>query len=120
MANLTGAQLPKTAEKAMELFLPLEPKKKAVSKRAQSLSVSEMGEYAGAYSNGSDRELIFFEGGKLFLKRGLAKMLLKKTGALRFQTEKNNGEDLVFVPKAGGHVEYLFRNGRTLKKEPAK
>src|SRR4030095_15163593 len=51
LANRSGSLLNKTAEKAMELILPLEAKAEDKAELAMSISKAELSGYVGTYAN---------------------------------------------------------------------
>src|SRR5262249_30868204 len=78
-----GTFLNKTARKALELMLPLEPNRAVPSFRSQMMSDAEMAKYAGTYANESTAE-IQLTNGHLFLKEGNLVMPITKIGNLQF------------------------------------
>lgn len=68
LANKTGTVLGQTVEKAMELFLPLQPATPAASRKEMPLTLSEMEEIAGTYRNGLLRIDLFIRDEKLIRK----------------------------------------------------
>ncbi|MGE5208073.1 MAG: serine hydrolase domain-containing protein, partial [Alphaproteobacteria bacterium] len=68
MANKTGTILGKTAEAAMELFLPLQPKALVPIPEPVPMTKSEMQEIAGTYRNGLLRIELFVRDGQLIRK----------------------------------------------------
>lgn len=68
MANKTGTALGKTTEKAMELFLPLQPKAPVSPRQKMPLTQPEMEEVAGTYRNGLLRVDLFIRDRQLIRK----------------------------------------------------
>ena len=68
LANKTGTVLGQTIEKAMELFLPLQPGTPAASRPEMPLTQPEMEEIAGTYRNGLLRIDLFVREGQLIRK----------------------------------------------------
>jgi CubicO group peptidase (beta-lactamase class C family) len=68
MANKTGTILGKTAEAAMELFLPLQRRPVAATPAPMPMTKSEMEEIAGTYRNGLLRIDLFVRDGQLIRK----------------------------------------------------
>jgi CubicO group peptidase (beta-lactamase class C family) len=68
MANKSGAVFGKTTEKAMELFLPLQPKPPVSPRQKMPMTQPEMEEVAGTYRNGNLRIDLFVRDGKLIRK----------------------------------------------------
>src|SRR3989442_12764136 len=69
LGNRTGVALNKTAEKAMELMLPLKPKEADKPKPELPMSESEIAGYVGKYGQRSVSHEIILKDGKLFLKQ---------------------------------------------------
>ncbi len=113
LANRTGASLPRTAERALELVLALPPAP-AVSGSTSAppppMTGREMAAYAGVYSQGARRMEIVAKDGKLFLRQGARETELRRTGAHRF------APNLFFVAGADGTIEYLHSGGRSWRK----
>ena len=118
VANKTGVHLPRTAEKAMELMLPLtaldEPKP------ALAMSESEMANYAGVYDNSHKIE-VYVKAQKLFLREENVEMAVTKIGDYRFtvaRITRRTGapQELALVPDANGKIEYLHLGGRAYKR----
>lgn len=122
LVNRSGGSLPKTAEKAMEMMLPLEPK---AERKAQPMTMTadEMKKYVGAYRQGTTRVDISIENGQLVLHLTLPNNrqqgIITKRGAGRFTVKFTNGSEAEFalVEGADGKAEYFHRGGRTLARE---
>ena len=118
LGNRTGLSLNKTANKAMELMLPL----RRLVKKAESdlpMSSSEMQSYAGAYEQRGTRFEILIKQGKLLLKQGSSEMPVRKVGENRFSASPpGNAAPLEFalVPGAGQSAEYLQIGLRAAKR----
>jgi len=113
-----GTFLNKTARKALELMLPLEPNRAVPSFRSQMMSDAEMAKYAGTYANESTAE-IRLTNGRLFLKEGNLVMPITKIGNLQFAVTipgTSQTQTFVILTAADGTVEYLHRFGRAMKK----
>ena len=108
LANRSFAILGKTAEKAMELVLPLKAGVDENPKPPQEMSAAEMEKYVGLYSNSPPSWEVFTKDGKLFLKQEEAVFLLTKTGDHRFNIAPPGEGELIFVTDAEGRVEYLY------------
>ena len=89
LANLTGASLPKTVEKALELLLPPEPKAAPPAKRVTAGPAD-----AGVYVNGSQKIELAWKDGRI-----------------------SPPGDFVLVRDAAGRAEYLCRGSRCLKRQ---
>lgn len=68
LANKTGTILGRTAETAMELFLPLQPKPPVPAAAAMTMTKAEMEELAGTYRNGLLRIELFVRDDQLMRK----------------------------------------------------
>lgn len=68
MANKTGTIMGRTAEVAMELFLPLKAKPSRLVPESIAMTKDEMEELAGTYRNGLLRIQLFLRDGQLFRK----------------------------------------------------
>jgi CubicO group peptidase (beta-lactamase class C family) len=91
VANRSGASLPATTEKALELLLPL---KERVATARREIPVP-----VGIYRNGDQRIEIVDRDGKLVVKRGASETPL--------------APNIVPVAGADGQVEYLFAGSRS-------
>lgn len=109
LANRSAALLSKTAEKAMELILPLEKKTESSSLHAVAITKAEIVNYLGTYVNTPERAEILAKEGKLFLRREEGQFPITKIGNYRFSVEKQSesAEEFVLVPAANGKIEYL-------------
>jgi CubicO group peptidase (beta-lactamase class C family) len=119
LTNKGGQRLDKSAEKAMELLLPLKAKEE--NKPGQELPVTEaeMANYAGTYSQAGVSLEILIKDGKLFFKQGPAQLPMAKVGENRFTVARPGAPrplELVIVPGADGKAEYLHFGLRAVKK----
>jgi CubicO group peptidase (beta-lactamase class C family) len=120
-ANRTGAILGKSLEKALELSLPLEPKRQEPRKQVVPMTLAEMDNYAGTYVNGALKIELIVRDGKLFRKEFYPttiedgpgrdfEALVTKVGTNRFAFTLP-GETIpaqfVLVPGPNGRPEYL-------------
>jgi len=113
LGNRTGVALNKTAEKAMELMLPLKPGEARTAVQDLPMTDAEMSGYAGRYGQREVSVEILRLHGKLFLKQGQSEMLIRKTGENRFEAvTPGNAAPIEFalVRGASGAVEY-FQSG---------
>lgn len=108
LANRSFAILGKTAEKAMELVLPLKAGVEEKPKPMLEMSAAEMRMYVGVYSNSPPSWEVFAKDGKLFLKQEDNVFLLTKVGDHRFSIAPPGEGELIFVTDAEGKVEYLY------------
>ena len=105
----------KTAEKAMELLLRLEPKP-AEQRQPLPVRAAELAKYAGVYSQpGVMRELVVKDG-KLYLKQGKADVPVTKVGENRFSAGALAAQELIFIPGRDGRIAYLHSGGRAFGK----
>jgi CubicO group peptidase (beta-lactamase class C family) len=119
LANRSSSLLNKTAEKAMELLLPLEAKRARKSEQALPVSGSEMSEYVGTYANKPESAEILVKQGKLILKRADGEFPITKIGNCRFsiiKSSESKAEEFVLVPGANGKAEYLHMDRHALRK----
>ena len=113
LANRTGAGLPATADKAMELMLPMKPRT-TPARRTLDTTADDLRRHPGVYQNGDARIEITARDGRLYLKRGRgADAALNKLGADRFGVEGAPGE-YVFVAGESGVSEYVASGSRSL------
>jgi CubicO group peptidase (beta-lactamase class C family) len=118
LANSSGVSLRKTAEKAMEIVLPLGPKAGEEAKELP-MSEAEMKNYVGRYVLPPQYAEIYIKDGKLFGKIQGAEVPLKRTGKNLFSaTPPNSSQPLRFVAVLGpdGKAEYLHMGLRALKR----
>lgn len=123
LANRSGSLLNKTAEKAMELMLPLEAKTEAKANQALAISEAEISEYVGTYKNKPESAEILVKQGRLILKRQDDEFPIRKIGAYRFSIIKpseSEGDEFVLVPRSDGKVAYLHIGRHALRKVEAK
>ena len=122
LGNRTGVALNKTAEKAMELMLPLKPKEAEKPKQEITMSAAEIANYIGKYGQREVSSEIFLKDGKLFLKQGSNELPISKVGENRFTaTPPGDASPLRFalVSGADGKAEYFhagLRASRRLSK----
>jgi CubicO group peptidase (beta-lactamase class C family) len=120
LANRSGAALNKTAEKAIELMLPLKPEEKQAEKKELPMSGSEMAAYVGAYRQGETRLEIFMKDGKLYGRQGQNEGLITKTGESMFSIAMPNGpSSFAIVRGADGKGEYISLGLRSLRRAEA-
>jgi CubicO group peptidase (beta-lactamase class C family) len=121
LANRSGSLLNKTAEKAMELILPLEAKAEDKAELAMSISKAELSGYVGTYANKPESVELLVKRGNLVLKREDGEFPITKIGDHRFSVVKPSGteaEEFVLVRGADGKSEYLHVGRHALKKVP--
>ncbi|MBI4471846.1 MAG: beta-lactamase family protein, partial [Acidobacteria bacterium] len=114
LANRTGVSLNRSADKAMEMVLPLAPASATPNRTPITMTDADMTKYAGTYSQGGARQMeILKKNGSLFLKQGSQERQLEKVG----ETELAAGNArYVLVTGTNGSVEYLHSGGRSWRK----
>jgi CubicO group peptidase (beta-lactamase class C family) len=108
LGNRTGVSLNKTAEKAMELILPLKPKPIGTSKQDLPISAAEMANYIGKYGQREVGVEILLKDGKLVLKQGANERPIRKIGENRFAAGASGGPSTEFVLVLGGDGKAEF------------
>jgi hypothetical protein len=118
LVNRSGGSLSKTAEKAMELMLPLEAKVESKPKPIL-MTEAEMARYVGVYGDEPDRIEIAIKDGKLSFKGFGLEAQVIKLGESRFSATSPGGPQAVefaLVPGVDGKAEFLFMGGRAFSK----
>jgi hypothetical protein len=110
LANRSGASLPATVEKALELMLPLKPKA-AAARRQLDPSAEDLRRFAGIYRNGDSRVEVTAREDRLYVKRGGGEVALTKVGDGRF-TQEGGAGSFVFV-----EGEYVHTGGRSFARQ---
>jgi CubicO group peptidase (beta-lactamase class C family) len=119
LGNRTGVSLSKTAEKAMELMLPLKPKESDRPKQEISMTSAEFNDYSGSYGQREVSVEILVKDGKLFLKQGQIERPVRKIGEHRFAASAPGNAsttEFALVPGADGKIEYFQAGLRAMKK----
>ena len=112
-ANRTGIGLNRTAEKAMELMLSLEPRSTTSPTTALAMTPADMAALAGTYSQAARKMTIVVRDGKLFLQQGGRDVAIEKVRDNEFRAGDGG---FVVVTGAGGRPEYLHAGGRSWRK----
>jgi CubicO group peptidase (beta-lactamase class C family) len=123
LANRSGSLLNRTAEKAMELMLPLGPKSEVRSEQGLPVSEAEIGEYVGTYTNKPESAELLVKEGTLVIKREDREFPTTKTGDHRFSivtSSEADADEFVLVPGGDGKAEYLHIGRHALKKVQTK
>ena len=108
--NRSGATLPSTAWKALELAGTVAPDS-AVSKATVVVSSKDMTQIPGVYENGSQKLEIVARDNRLFLKRARgSEAELIKRGESSFATEQST---FTMVAASDGSVEYVHSGARS-------
>ena len=119
LGNRTGVSLNKTAEKAMELMLPLKPKEAAKPQQELPMTAEEMANYAGRYGQRDVIAEILLKDGKLFLKQGPNERPIRKIGENRFAASApaaSSAVEFALVPGADGKAAYFQGGLRSAKR----
>ena len=109
MANKSGAVLGKTAEKAMELLLPLRPKPPVSPRQKMPMTQPEMEEVTGTYRNGNLRIDLFIRDGKL-IRKEFYKTSVEEGPGHEFEVPvaKIGRDRFVFTPPGSGGEDIQF------------
>lgn len=117
LANRSGASLNRSAEKAMELMLPLKDSK-AETDKDLPMTETEMARYAGTYAQGPMRFELSVKDGKLLGKQGNVEGEIVKIGEGRFEIRTPNGsQKFALVSGSDGRAEYLHISLRSAKRQ---
>jgi CubicO group peptidase (beta-lactamase class C family) len=114
LVNRSGGSLNKTAEKAMELMLPLEARVES-KPTPVPMTEAEMARYIGVYGDQPNRIEIAIKDGKLFLKAMGREAQVSKLGESQFSVTlpgASQAVEFTLVPGADGKTEFLFLGGR--------
>lgn len=126
LTNRSAMSLPKTADAAMEMLLPLKGPAARASTASEPLSEAEMNELAGTYTNQRQTIELTVQDGKLLARRrgddadeagmvfkaGVGQIGVRASGERGTATSMN----LYVVRDAEGRPEYLVRSGRALRR----
>src|SRR5204862_3057696 len=96
-----GAFFTKTARKAIELMLPLQPGAAVLPYQSQTMSEAEMADCVGTYANENVSEVLLKDG-QLFLRDRDMIMPMTRIGRLRFA---------VTIPGTSQMQSFLFLTG---------
>jgi len=124
LANKTASIFGKTAEKAMELMLPLTSIPVSDLRPASQITPAEMRSYAGTYRNGTKQTVLLVKDGQLFLTDSYIQspdrlMPVTKIGMNRFAFSESGQSDqteFILIPGSDGSIEFLFRGLVAAKK----
>ena len=120
MANRNMAYFNGTAEKAMELALPLGPVTPRTLTQAMPMSDEEMNSYVGTYNNEDNVEIVLRDH-RLFFRERNSEMPVTKINEHVFAVGPVNGsqpQTFAFVTGVNGRIEFLHRAGRALRRMP--
>jgi CubicO group peptidase (beta-lactamase class C family) len=118
LGNRTGVALNKTADKAMELMLPLKPAP-AQNKSDLPMSASEMNKCVGKFGQREVTAEILVRDGRLVLKMGGSELPVRKIGDNRFAagpSATNQTVEFALVPDSSGKIEYFQSGLRSQKR----
>lgn len=107
LANRSGETLPRTTQKAQELFLPLTPESPQ-ARQPQPLTPEDVRRFSGVYVNAEQTWEIRSRDGKLELVSAGQTAALVKTDTWRLSFEGALDSDVAFVAGADGRAEYVF------------
>ncbi len=114
LTNRSGATLPATAEKALELLAPLAAKPAEISSPALPVTPLEIERITGIYQNGDQRIEIVAYGNRLFVKRGGKEIELVRHG----ETSFSGAGQFTTIPGADGKIQYLHSGLRAFARVP--
>jgi hypothetical protein len=120
MANRNMGYFNATAEKAMELMLPLGPAPPRTLTQALRMSDEEMNSYVGNYSNEDNVEIVLRDH-RLFLRERNSEMAVTKIKEHVFALGSLNAsqpQTFALVAGPSGRIEFLHRAGRALRRMP--
>ena len=120
LVNKSGASLPKTSERALELLAPLQSAGPAVVTTIP-MDASELAKYAGSYTNPPERIDLAIRDGKLYFHRGTQDGEVTKVGDLRFSITPAGAagaQTFVLVPGPDGTIAFLHMSSRAFKRPP--
>jgi len=118
MANRNVGYFNATAEKAMEMLLPLEPAPPRTLSQSLPMTDAEMESYSGTYSNENVVQLVLKDH-QLFLREGNNELPIRKLKERVFAVGPpgmSQPQIFVLVPGANGRIEFMHRAGRALKR----
>jgi CubicO group peptidase (beta-lactamase class C family) len=119
LGNRTGVALNRTAEKAMELMLPLKPKEAEKPREELPMTEAEMASYAGKYGQRDVSVEILLKDGKLFLRQGPSELPIRKVGENRFAAgvpSNSTPMEFTLVLGSDGRPEYFHAGLRAAKR----
>jgi len=118
LVNKSGASLPKTSERALELLAPLQPAAPAATPTI-AMDAAEMAKYAGTFTNPPVRLDLAVREGKLYFRRGTQESEVTKIGDLRFSVAVAGGgpaQTFALVPGPDGTIAFLHMGSRAFKR----
>ena len=118
LVNRTGAALPKTSERALELLAPLQPAVTPAT-AAIAMDAAEMARYTGRYTNPPQSVDLAVREGKLYFRRGAQEGEVTKIDDLRFSVAFGDGrpaQTFALVPGPDGAIAFLHIGSRAMKR----
>lgn len=115
LTNRTDGSLPETADKALELFVPLSPKPALMKKRPPiPISAQDIARLTGVYMNGDIRVEILAGDNRLFVKDNThPETELTKNSEGTFAV---GNTDITIIAGDGTRIDYIFMAGRALSR----
>ena len=104
LTNSNGQTLPKTRQKALELFVPLKPES-GDTPTDESVTGAEIARVVGTYSHAPQTWEVIARDGKLMIKTDGKEFALNQVGKNQFTYEQG---PVLFVPGKDGSVEHIF------------
>jgi CubicO group peptidase (beta-lactamase class C family) len=104
LTNSNGQTLPKTRQKALEMFLPLGPESSSEPAKL-SAAPDELARFAGTYAHAPQTWKVVARSGELFIETDGKEFRLTKTAANEFSYDQGQ---VLFVPNGDGRVEHIF------------
>jgi CubicO group peptidase (beta-lactamase class C family) len=115
LCNKTGENLPRVAEKAVQLVLGLAPPPREPREKV-TLGAEEMQRLAGTYRNGSSTVVLRIRDGQLISREGTTLTAIGENRLARSGAANTPETEFTVVRGADGRAEYLVRQGRALKR----
>ena len=110
--NLTGANLPATVEKAMELLLPVAPPAAGAGSLPATCSAANASRLVGVWRNGAEQIAIAVRAGRGYLKRGeAAESVIQGCSLTGLRTA--TGARYIVVAGPDGNPAYLHAGSRS-------
>ncbi len=120
IGNRSGAGLGRTAEKALEVMLPLKPPEPQKPSIPLPMTAEEMTRYAGRYTHGSNSLDLIVRDGKLFSKERAGDRAVIKIAENWFEIAGRGGEPAArfkLLLDAQGRGEFVATRMRALRRE---
>jgi CubicO group peptidase (beta-lactamase class C family) len=117
LANRSGSLLNRTAEKAMELMLPLDARKSS-PEHPQSTSEAEIRDFLGTYMNKPESVELVVRQGRVLIRREDGEFPVRSAGGNRFIVSRpgeGEAEEFVLLRDDHGKPAYLHIGRHALK-----